>query len=106
MESKYRFLELAIKRSKNNQIKVKELLPFENYNDYTILEIIKPLKEEGLIDFYMGGLIVIKESAKIKISSLKKEKITSYAFSVIKWIVGILTALITAYLMIKLGLKS
>lgn len=106
LDIKYKFLELAIKNSINDQVKVKDLLPFENFDNYTILEIIKPLKNENLIDFYMGGLIVIKPSAKKKIKSLKNDKIRKPTIIFLKWIIGIITSLLIAYFIAKLGLST
>ena len=54
----------------------------------------------------MGGLIVIKPSAKEKIKSLKNDKIRKPTIIFLKWIIGIITSLLIAYFIAKLGLST
>lgn len=86
------------KRCYDKQLNIQQYIDVNTMSEY-----LKTLKENGFISVYMGGVIEVHDKG---ISHIKDKKyVNKVASPIIKWIFGIVTAIITAYLIFQLGLN-
>ena len=69
----------------------------------TLCNYLAKLKNAGYISVYIGGEFEIHDKGIAFLNTNKPTK--KYISPIIKWFLGILTALITAYLIYELGLN-
>lgn len=97
-------LKFLIKNMNNNhRCNAKNLNLFKYADRQTICNYLDILKKNGYISVYIGGEFEIHDKGitYIKNNSLTKKVVPT----IFKWIAGIITTLITAYLIFKLGLN-
>lgn len=97
-------LKFLIKNMDSNKRCYDSELNICEYSDVqTICKYLDSLKQAGYISVYMGGVFEVHDAG---ISFIKdKSHMKSFLTLIIKWIFGIITALLTAYFIFELGLN-